>query len=797
MAVIEEFSAAASVSAASAEVVISESPGASPDSSPAERDLTVRLLNLLIFLVLLLLPLFFLPLTAEYYETNKQALLALIVIPGLSLLFYQGAGRGYLIGSRFDKVLGLLLAVALLSTVFSISASTSFFGHFGRLHGGLLSLFWYLGLFYLTLNAVNSFTQIKRLVFGAALAVNLLAVLAVLQTFKLYLLPFAFARLRSWTPMGSPTALLYLIALTLPLTLSLAATTVKILRPLFFGGLLLQLLLLGIWENPPAWFLAALGLIVFVVLSLSRPRRALKSSLGWGRLGLVVVALLLSLGLNIGSLRPRLLPPRFAFAAPPAEVVLSPRVSWSVAREALKDRPFLGNGPETFIFNYSRFKPAAMNVTPFWDLRFDRPFDQIFYLLSTLGLAGLAVYSWLWFVSLKTAFSARRQVADYPLQDQLLTAGLSAALLAFIAHLFLYYTTTATSAFFWIILAMLTVAAEGRRVRPLPRSLTFRGRLNFPVWLRAGSVIFLLASSFLYFGRSYRAQLEYAAGLRAFAANQAQPALRNMSRAARDNPARDTYLTGLSTVSLAVAQALGRGQGQGADQEKISLFIQQGINAAQEARRLNPANVQNWEHLAGYYRTIASLASGADKWALTGFANAVRLDPANPRLRENLGSFYFDLGRYREAEQSFQLALKLKPDYVLARYNLSRVYRKQERFDEARKELEKVLSDLPEDNPARASLEAQIKDLDRLASGKADKAAAAKKAESGEKGRETTPGSSGSSSGGRREQGEGQIPALLSPPRVQKQVEGQGGFLPPLPPLSGDQPIATPSASTF
>lgn len=664
-----------------------------------EAGFSTGLLNLLFLVLVFFLPLFFLPMTSEFYETNKQGLLASTVPLGLILLGRVGLKRGYIIGSAVDKILAFLLGIFVFSTIFSLSRHTSFFGYFGRFHGGLLSLLFYLGLFYITLNLVESFSEIKRIITGMVLAVQVLAFLGVWQFFELYIFPFGFTRLRSWTPLGSPTALGYLIAFTLPLSLT-TLFSADLLSPVVFLGILVELFLLGLLKNWLAWGVALVGLLVFGVLGRGESARRL----GLGRLTGLLSLLIFGLCLSTTSIRSRLLSEQLT--PPPVEVTLPPKLSWAGVKGGLNNRPLIGNGPETFIYSFSRFKTPAINSTSFWNVRFSRPFNEVFYLLATVGVIGTIVYVWLWIKSGQLARAALNQIRDYPDEDRNLAFGVVGCLFAYLAHLLVYYTTTTSAVFFWVILAMILVISGERQTRSL---------LTDKLWargLKTGTAILIVAFYFLYFGKFYRAEIAYGKSLRAFASNRIQEALRGITQAARLNSYSDVYQMGLSTVNLAAVQ--GSDQPEKLDQETVTKLLQAGINAAQRACRLNPANVQTWEHLAGFYRTLMRVDEGAGDWALLGFANAIKLDPLNPRLRENLGGFYFQLEKYPEAERAFRLAIKLKPDYILAHYNLSRTYRQEEKYEEAKRELNQVLVLLSENASARSSIEAQVEDLDRL-----------------------------------------------------------------------------------
>ena len=67
----------------------------------------------------------------------------------------------------------------------------------------------------------------------------------------------------------------------------------------------------------------------------------------------------------------------------------------------------------------------------------------------------------------------------------------------------------------------------------------------------------------------------------------------------------------------------------------------------------------------------------------TLFTSAVKMNPNNGKIHNNLGHVYEHQSKLPEAEQLFHLASRLQPDDVGAFINLGRVRKAQQKYQEA------------------------------------------------------------------------------------------------------------------
>lgn len=108
------------------------------------------------------------------------------------------------------------------------------------------------------------------------------------------------------------------------------------------------------------------------------------------------------------------------------------------------------------------------------------------------------------------------------------------------------------------------------------------------------------------------------------------------------------------------------------DKEKIK-FAKKIEENAKKSIKMNPNDFLPYIVLGIYYRELASLS-----WLERFFAN----------------TFFGDVpdGTYEDSERMFKKALQLRPDMVIALYQLSKTYRELDRENDERKLLNKLLS---------------------------------------------------------------------------------------------------------
>lgn len=77
--------------------------------------------------------------------------------------------------------------------------------------------------------------------------------------------------------------------------------------------------------------------------------------------------------------------------------ILPIKYGWQICVEGFKNLriAFLGVGPNNFLSAFNHFRPLGLNKTKYWTMKFFNNSNEFFQLLSTVGLLGLGSYLWL------------------------------------------------------------------------------------------------------------------------------------------------------------------------------------------------------------------------------------------------------------------------------------------------------------------------------------------------------------------------------------------------------------------
>ena len=681
-----------------------------------------RLPEWLVFLVVLVMPLLWLPWTPEALEFNKQALLLCVAVLALAAWLFRGLRKESLTLSLAPNILSscVVAIVVFLSFLFSQDKYRSLIG-FGN---GSVDSFATIGaailLGFLAATSFSENSSRRRLLWVFALSGTLAGIIAILGAFgwlKTFFTTAGFPveSTSGFNTIGSLSSLTVFLDLTLLVSVALAATarkiTGKILASLFSIALLAILVVVSM---PFGWWLLAFGsLVLFVFLLIQSPAQAVSTNL-------IRPPLIFAFAVAIAIIKPNLFG---GLVNLPLEISPSQSTTIVIAQKTLLEdnRFLLGSGPGTWVFDYAKHRPQNINATAFWSLRFLQGSAKIPSMASTHGALG--ILAWLLVAVTLLGSIAKQALGVYRVRKNTLGVepiesdfpAIGALSVAFLASQFLTTTNTTLETFFWLTAGMVA-ARQSFFVITIPKSSAKAAISSlFAVFALVG---FLVVGYFV--GIRYVGALAYVNGLQKTTTNDLTGSLSRFQRARTFDSQNDLYARTLSQAALLRLASFQNGnQAQRAPtQEEINALVTVAIGEARRATTVSPQFVENWSQLANVQTNFIALGNAANVAkvldpAISAWQQAINLEPLSPFLYLQRGVAYLtaadkvaergedgatERASYLEAARTdLEKSRDLKNDYAPALFQLAMLDVREGKTTQAIARLEDAKRLVPQD----------------------------------------------------------------------------------------------------
>jgi Flp pilus assembly protein TadD len=679
----------------------------------------------LIVSVAFLTPVFFLPITYEYFEFNKLYFFV-VTTAVLALLWCAKMvveKKVYFAKSPVDFALLLVLVSFILSTLTSLDKTSSLFGSYGRWFPslfGFIALYFY---YYTVSTNVNSAKKIRAILWSISAGTSIPALLAILNYFG-FTIPFLNQlNQQGFLLSGSTTNLTASLLVGMVISVSLMVNVKDPVKK----GVTLAVSILDLIA------LALFGGIIFVVVSvllagiaiLKSPSESVNKSKMYLFPGIGATLAFLALFFVVPQTRAVL-----ERTYPNKEILPSVKESWVVTSTTLRDFPIFGSGVGTFQLNYPRYKTLSQNYTPTWNVNFDKPANEIFNVISSLGIFGLLAYIVLITTLVRLVRNSIKVNDAYKGLSVVISAGLIASLVALLFGYLSFQLAFLTFTLMGILTAEASLNTNKSWVKQWTLSLESRtdteeaSIIEGTVLAKTELLQYIIALPIIAlvgFG-IYQAYLQYAPEYymrKAIVAASRQDTSGSYSyqvKVISVNPQRSEYHRIYANTNLALAQSLSVKPNL-TDQEKITaqnLLAQALRNIKFASESVNPLDPANWAVRGQIYKYLIPVAKDADQFAVQAYNTAIQLDPTNPALRVELGGIYFAKEDYATAGSLFKQAVNLKSDYANARYNLAYSLLKLKAYSDAKTEFEATLSLVKKDSPDYKRVTADLEEVNRL-----------------------------------------------------------------------------------
>lgn len=660
------------------------------DSQSNKNNILEKIAKTCLYLLIFLIPLFFLPLTAAPVEIDKQVLAAVLVFVAFICYLIRSFNTRRLIYPKSLLTLAVLILwlVVGLSAVLSRAPWFSIFGNFIQ-PDTFLAFSVYALAFFLTAVFFKKEDLVKAFFcFFAGLV--LMLIFGWLQIFEKFILPWDFSRQTGFNSIGSTFSwgvfiafglimmVVALVNLALPKKLKIILLLVALLILLTFIILNFSLLWIG------------LALVMFLMTAVKFAARE--------PITLPLVIVIISLFFVLIN------PYLFSPVAVPTEIRPDFFTTLSVVKGVLAGKQiFLGSGPATFLFDYARFRPPVLNQTAFWPIRFNQGFSFLFSLPATLGLVGVLAFLFL-------VFSFVRQSLKFLKQKDFLAVATGISLL--IVFLFIYPAFFTQLLFVFVGFGLLVVESKesleidfyegnkGQRIRGLAVFLTAVILLTFTLF-----AVYLTAQKYL-------AAVYYQKG---FLNPSLEEKLNNFDRAVRLDPKSDQYQRILSQALILKGSEIIQASMTAFPQDLQNLrtqfqnIIASAVNSARQATTLNPVDSLNWSNLGNVYENIIPVAQDSDVFAEQNYKKVIELEPQNPQAPVDLARMFIVSAdqspqkdaawqeKINKAKTALDQSIQLKSDYAPAHFLIAQIYVREGDLTKAINKVEEIKMANPAD----------------------------------------------------------------------------------------------------
>ena len=655
-----------------------------------------------LYLLVFLIPLWFLPLTQDALNFQKQTLLAVLVFLALIAFLAKTVNAGELaVRMTWLHVPVLLVVLAVgISTLFSQWKYGSFWGWPLDISDNFLTVLLFAIVYFLVSFTIENSSQLFRMVFVLLGSLALAALFALLQLYGVFVFPFlAFAKSQAFNTVGTANSVAMLSAVLLPLALIMASSAKKLLRIVLWGIALVLLASVLFINFSDAWIVLVAGLLAMLAFGMWSMKN--KGEFSWVSLPMALLVL------SLFFLVFRVSVP----GAPSAPVEVSPSVQaeMGILQSVLKQSPVLGSGPGTFVFDYTKYHTPSLNQTIFWGTRFSSGASELLDWTVTKGvLGGLALLGLLGTVLFLGVRSLAK--AGSGTLSSMLGLGIFASLAAFVVALIMYPSNFTLWFVFWVLLGgfVLTLAGEQKRISLAPPS--FLAVVSSFLFLLV--LIFGLGLMFVG-GQKYLADMRYVGAARALNAGNLEQGIEKLLSAARLNSSVDLYWRDLSQLYLNQVNQISQNQSLKQEErtQQVQTAITNAVSSARQAVLVSPANIANWNVQGFVYRNLLGVP-GADQVVFSSYEKAIELDPASPFSWTELARAYIvqaqTLQNQKDAVEkraealnkgleNLAKAVELKADYAPAHFLTAVILDQQGKTKEAIAKLVETKAVAPND----------------------------------------------------------------------------------------------------
>ena len=602
------------------------------------------------------------PLTYDQFDIVKVFFQRVLGFTALAAWTWDIVMRGGKIRRNpVDWLILAFLAWVTLSTVLSISPPTAFFGKYRRFEG-LASFINYAVIYFLVLQFADRPSRVRRLAQSLFWSGVVVAGYGVMQNLGLEPVKWGqlpFEARRAFSTYGNPDLLGGFLMFSLPISLGLVFSEDKLkMRIVYWLGFAINIWCWIVAFTRGAWIggLVSVPLVIFIAFR----HRAQFFKVDWVPVGVVGAMAAGIVGqsltnksdvMNVAARFRSILDFQVGSGRSRTEI-------WQAALAAVKDRPILGFGPDTFRLVFPRYKPVEYVADAGYRSVADNVHNYPLQLAAGIGIVGaLLMYGIFGWTAVRSAPLVFKKSEDH---RRILFGAFWAACAGYLVQLMFGLSVTGNTFLLW--------AALGVLLAPSASVI----EVEAPSW-----GIFVAIFGVVIAGLGIGYQLVYIqadnAYLETMISAQGPARVEAAKRAVSLNPFNDMYRAevGVSYRDLMIAylNAAQQAQSQGQD---ITSYMQQASDSYKAAAQSLADTIQfvPWEY--DNYVFLASLHNVAGSTlnpvyydqAIAVGLRGVEVEQYGPAIRLELSRAYDGKGETQKAIEQAKIAADMDPNYT-------------------------------------------------------------------------------------------------------------------------------------
>ncbi len=673
-----------------------------------------KILRFLIYATIFLVPVFVLPFTFDALSFNKLYISFFLVWLAVLIWFLKAIikDKGLVIKKTFLNYFILaFLAVAVLSTIFSVDSFSSVLGHYSRFDTGLVAYLTMVAFYFLVLNNTSFKEEEKKPIKASSIFKTLLLSSSLVMLFG-YLALFqltpkiGYAVSPAGNTLGSLAVFLSIMTIISCFVFlkgfEWAGDPKKSKFWFLFSGIFsfFSFAFMIIADFTPAWAVLIIGLGALVAMVLKK--KILKKEVQ--RLILPIALIIISFLFLFLSFRVMVRQfPNFAINSSRnfyPERTLTQSESWTISLRAIGSdfkTALLGSGPGTFSYDFSKFKPESLNDGTLWAQRYDRSGNGFAEILAITGILGFLSLALLVVVFFLRIFVKKGRLAKGLPKDKNDFSGSFLAILfgASVLASFFYYQNFVLGFLFWLLLGLALAKSCIQE-----KEFKLQERTEVVLILETLFIVLFIGFVVVCF-MGYKIYLADINFVKAWNNPDLDKKIEFLLSAINLNSNQPYYQMVLSQVLSTKAQLDLPKIKSEQDQQRVIQNFKASQQFARSAVQIAPNVVNTWEHAANLYEDLSVVAAEQEQFlqlALDALNHAVALDPRNPAFYTRIGVINFTLKKPDVAKDYFNKAIEQKRDYADANIQLALVLESEGNTQEAIDKLTDLSIRVP-DNP--------------------------------------------------------------------------------------------------